>query len=123
MDKAKKIVDAFLNTAEGYFHIKTIVQNGVKQPRGIFGPMLNRPERWNYTDIRDITKEDLNTIIKEASDSVDKNLFKIIPNVALHAALQLTIHTLENGKFQSKIDSNKYAALYNVLEKKFEKGK
>ena len=122
MDKAKKVVDAFLNTAEGYFHVKTIIENSVKQPRDTFGPMADRPERWNYTDVRDITVADLNSIIKEASKAIDKDFLKILPNVALHAALQVTIHTLENGKFQSKIDSNKYAALYNVLEKKHGKG-
>ena len=123
MDKAKKLVDSFLNTAEGYFHIKTIIEDGVKQNRDIFGPMSDRPERWAYKDVRDITKDDLNLIIKEAKKAVDTELFKAIPSVALNAALQMTIHTLHNGSFQSKIDSNKYRILYSVLANMYNKGK
>jgi len=118
MDRAKNVVLAFLNSAEGYFHYKTVLEDAVKQPRYVFGPMSDRPEKWDYTDIRDITANDFNNLIKVASGLVDKDLFQIIPSTALNAALQTAIHSFDNGRFQSKLDSNKYNFLYKVLATK-----
>lgn len=118
MSQAKKVVFSFLNSAEGYFHTRRILQNQVKQPRDLYGPMSNRPERWNYTDIRDINKYDLDLIINTALNNVDRELFAKIPKVALNAALQYTIHTLDYGKYQSKIDANAYNFLLNILKMK-----
>ncbi len=115
MDISKKVVLSFLNSAEGYFHNKTIVEDSFKQPRNLYGPMSDRPEKWNYTDIRDITKVDLEAIVLFASSILDKELYNIIPSTALNAALQTAIHVFGNGKFQSKIDSNTYEALYKIL--------
>ena len=122
MDQAKKIVTSFLNSSEGYFHTQRIIEDQVKQPRNLYGPMSDRPERWNYTDIRDITKEDLKNIVASAQSSLDKDLYTIIPSTALNAALQYTIHTLDNGKFQSKINSPTYEILYKVLSSKIKGG-
>ena len=118
MDRVKKIVMAFLNSAEGYFHTHTILQNAVKQPRYVFGPKSDRPEKWDYTDIRDIKANDLDNLIKCASENLDKELYAVIPSVALNAALQGAIHSFDNGRFQSKMDSNKYKFLYEVLATK-----
>ena len=123
MDRAKSIVLAFLNSAEGYFHTKTVLENSVKQPRGLYGPMSNRPEKWNYTDIRDLTASDLKKIIAVALKDIDKDLFKIIPGVALNASLQSTIHTLDNGKYQSKLDSNLYNFLLSKMSSVLSGGK
>jgi len=115
MDKSKRIVLSFLNSAEGYFHNKTIIEDSFKQPRNLYGPASDRPERWDYTDIRDITKIDLDNILAYALNKIDKELFQIIPDTALNAALQCSIHCYDNGRFQSKIDSNAYEALYKIL--------
>jgi len=118
MDISKKVVLSFLNSAEGYFHNKTIVEDSCKQPRNLYGPMSDRPEEGNYIDIRDISKLDLENIILFSLKILDKELYRIIPSTALNAALQTSIHTLGNGKFQSKIDSNAYEALYSILSKR-----
>jgi hypothetical protein len=122
MDRTKKIVTSFLNSAEGYFHTKRVIEDQVKQPRNLYGPMSDRPERWNYTDKRDITKEHLKAILVQAKSIIDLDLYQIIPSVALNAALQYVIHTAGNGKFQSKLDSNIYNCLYKLLEAKMKSG-
>ena len=116
MDRTKRIVQGFLNSAEGYFHTKRIVEDQVKQPRDLYGPMSNRPERWDYTDIRDITKDDLKSIVMNTLQNIDHDLFKVKPSTALNAALQYTIHVLDNGRFQSKIDAPTYQFLMNILK-------
>ena len=118
MDKSKRVVLSFLNSAEGYFHNKTIVEDSFKQPRDLYGPSSDRPEKWDYTDIRDINKIDLDNILAYASNELDRELFKIIPSTALNAALQCAIHCYDNSRFQSKIDSNAYNALYKILSLK-----
>jgi len=82
--------------------------------------MSDRPEKWDYKDIRDITKIDLDNILAYASNKIDKELLKIIPSTALNAALQCAIHSYDNGRFQSKMDSNAYNALYKILSLKFQ---
>lgn len=111
MNSAKKVVLSFLNSAEGYFHVKTVVESGVNQPQR------------GYTDVRDITASDLNLILKTALSVLDKELFLKIPSVALNAALQSTIHSFDDGRFQSKIDSNKYSFLLKALSAEASGGK
>ena len=118
MDRAKKVVFDFLNSAEGYFHMYAVVEKMFKQPRDLYGPMSDRPEKWDYTDIRDLTREDFKNIIDESLKSLDKELYKKVESVALNAALQNTIHSYELGKFQSKIDARTYNYLLKILELK-----
>jgi len=118
MDKSKRVVLSFLNSAEGYFHNKTIIEDSFKQPRNLYGPLSDRPEKWDYTDIRNITKMDFEDILAYAQNKLDKELYNIIPSTALNAALQSAIHCYDNGRFQSKMDSNTYNALYKVLSVK-----
>ncbi|MDB4330301.1 hypothetical protein N9948_01120 [bacterium] len=115
MDKSKRVVQAFLNSAEGYFHKKRVLQDQVKQPRDLYGPMSDRPERWNYKDIRNITKIDLDRILVFALNKLDWELYQIIPSTALNAALQCSIHCLEYGQFQKKIDAKTYIMLLKIL--------
>jgi len=122
MDRAKRVVLSFLNSAEGYFHTKVVLENGVKQPQDLYGPKSDRPERWDYTDVRDITKEDLTNIVSYASSLIDQDLFKKVPDTALNAALQTAIYTYNNSQFQSKIDSNIYNFLYKILSESAQKG-
>ena len=117
MDKTKRVVLSFLNSAEGYFHTRTVVDDSVKQPRDLYGPKSDRPERWDYTDIRDISKGDIYKLLKFAKTLIDKKLFSIIPSTALHAALQTAIQTFDNSRFQSKIDSMLYNFMYGMLFK------
>lgn len=118
MDISKRIVLSFLNSAEGYFHNKTIIEDSFKQPRNLYGPMSDRPEGWDYTDVRDINKIDLDNILACALNKIDIELYRIIPSTALNAALQSAIHCHDNSRFQSKIDSNAYEALYKILSLK-----
>ncbi len=118
MEKARKIVLAFLNSAEGYFHCKRILEDQVKQPRGQFGPLSDRPERWDYTDIRDIKKEDYDNIVNKAVQFIDKDLYKVIPDVALRAALDFAIYTFDKFRFRSKINAPTYELLFNILKSK-----
>ena len=117
-NSVKRVILAFLNSAEKYFHTKTIIQEQVKQPRDVYGPMSDRPERWNYKDKRDITANDLESIAKTAVENLDKELYNIIPSTAIHASLGYTIHTYEKSAFQSKIDTTMYNFLYNLIETK-----
>lgn len=118
MDKAKRVVLSFLNSAERYFHTKTVLQENIKQPRDLYGPVSNRPERWNYTDIRDVCSKDIENILGYAQTVLDKKLFALIPSTAINAALQTAINTFDNSRFQSKIDGNMYNLMYGVLLKK-----
>lgn len=118
MDKSKRVVLSFLNSAEGYFNTKTVVEESVKQPRDLYGPVSNRPERWDYTDVRDVCTSDVNNIINFAETLLDKKLFSLIPSTAIHAALQGAIHTFDNSRFQSKIDSNIYNFMFGILFKR-----
>jgi len=118
MDLSKKVVLSFLNSAEGYFHNKTIIEDSFKQPRDLYGPENAQPEKGEYTDIRDITKQDLDIIVDYSANNIDLDLYVIIPSTALNASLQSAIHTLFRGKYQSKIDSNAYEALYRILSLK-----
>ena len=115
MDRSKRVVKAYLNSDEGYFHTKRVLEDQVKQPRDLYGPMNARPERWDYTDIRDITKFDLDLILNKSLNDIDWELYKIIPSTALNAALQASIHTMFRGRYQSKIDSRIYLTLLKVL--------
>ncbi len=118
MDISKRVVQSFLNSAEGYFHNKTIIEDSFKQPRNLYGPKSDRPEKWDYTDVRDINKIDLDNILAYALNKLDKELYIIIPSTALNAALQCAIHCYDNSRFQSKMDSNAYNALYKILSLK-----
>lgn len=104
-----------LNSAETYFHKDRILEEQVKQPRHVFGPMQDRPEKWDYTDIRDIKDEDLAHLIEETIKNLDKELFKIIPDTAIHAALDFAIGTYDFGRFKSKINAPTYKILCSLL--------
>jgi hypothetical protein len=114
MDKSKRVVEAFLNSGENYFHKKRILQERVK----VKPPQ--EKDGWDYLDIRDITKFDLDNIIACALNCVDEELYTIIPETALNAALGFSIQTLGNGKYQNKIDSKTYDMLLKVLSLKYQ---
>lgn len=122
MSQASKVIKAFLNSAEGYFHTKRVLEDQVKQPRNVFGPNSDRPERWDYTDIKDITPFDLRGLVLFAAHIMDKELYNIIPEVALHAALQMSIQIYDRSRFQSKINSNLYNLLFNNLKEAIDRG-
>jgi hypothetical protein len=115
MDRPKRVVQAFLNSAEGYFHKRRVIHDQVKQDRDLYGPMGDRPERWDYKDIRDITKFDLDLILKRALADLDWELYHIIPTTALNASLQGAIHHMFLGKYDGKIDARTYVMLLKVL--------
>lgn len=106
MDAGKKIVETFLNSAEGYFHIKRVLEDKV---------FRYDSKRWNYVDIRDFTSADYEKLVICTLQSLDKEFFKILPKAALHAALQYSIHTMDDYKFQGKIDAVTYDILFNIL--------
>jgi hypothetical protein len=106
MSRSKRVVAAFLNSAEDYFHDKTIIEDGSK---------LCKPCEPDYKEVRDLTKWDYELIVSYALSLLDEKLYAIIPSAALNAALQMSIHSLNNGQFQSKIDAKTYETLLNVL--------
>ncbi len=112
MDRSKRVVQAFINSGERYFNKKTIIENNARECAPCGSEQSND---WNYKDIRDITKYDLNSILAYAKTLVDKDLLKILPDTALNAALQISIQTLNNGQFQNKIDAVTYDTLMQVL--------
>ena len=118
MDRAKKVVLSFLNSGEGYFHTKTVIDESVKQPTNLYGPVSDRPERWDYTDKCEINEQDIMNVVNFAVTQIDKKLFKLIPSTAIHAALQSAIHTFDNSRFQSKMDSNIYNLMFKIILKK-----
>lgn len=113
MNRSKRVAEAFLNSSENYFHKKRILQERVK----VKPPQ--EKDGWDYLDIRDITKFDLDKILACALNCIDEELYNIIPDTALNAALGFAIHTLDNGKYQSKIDAKTYDMLLKVLSLKF----
>jgi len=115
LGSSNKVVKSFLNSGEGYFHTKRIIQDQWKQPRALYGPMSCRPEKWDYTDIRDISMDDYDRIIKATVQNIDRELYQKIAHVALKASLDYTIHSLDRGRYQKKIDSPTYNLLYKIL--------
>lgn len=109
MDRSKRVVQAFLNSAEGYFSKKRVIEDNSKSSECI--PCSEEPG-FNQ---RDITKIDLNNILAFAINLVDWDLHQIMPDTALNASLQTSIHSLENGKFQNKIDAKTYDTLFKIL--------
>jgi hypothetical protein len=114
MDRPKRIVEAFLNSSEGYFHNKRIIEDNLKKENSGL-PSDGKHNKVDYTDIRDISKLDLDCILMYALNIIEKGLYKIMPSTALHAALQISIHTLNNGQYQSKVDATSYDTLYKIL--------
>lgn len=106
MDRTKRVVQAFLNSAEGYFHSQRVLEDRVK---GL--PSF----RWNYKDIRDFTPIDFTKIVGIALSKIDMNLYNTIPSTALNSALQCAIHCYENGIYQQKIDAPTYLNLLKIL--------
>ena len=115
MDKAKKVVKAFLNSAEGYFHTRRVIEDQVKQPRDIYGPQSDRSEKWDYKDIRDMVKQDYDKIIQFSFNNIDWELYSIIPSTALNASLGYAIHSCCYGEYAGKIDSRTYSILLKIL--------
>jgi hypothetical protein len=115
MERSKKVVLAFLNSAEGYFHTKTVLEDKVKKPIDSCDPRGRSSERWNYLDIRDLSKQDFENIISCALNSLDFELYNIIPSTALNAALGMVIQDFNNGMYDKKIDANTYLTLLKVL--------
>lgn len=115
MERSKKVVLAFLNSAEGYFHTKTVLEDRVKKPIDLLPLKGYRPERWNYKDIRDLTKNDFENIISCALNCLDFDLYNIIPSTALNAALGMAITDFNDGMYDKKIDANTYIMLLKVL--------
>ena len=118
MNSIFKELIAFVNSAEGYFHKNVILQEKVKHPKDLY-VKDDHPEKWDYSDIRDFTQEDLNKILQTAKQNIDPELFKSIPSAAITAALDFTIHTLDKSKYQKKIDAPIYNFLQNELKKSF----
>lgn len=110
--KVSKIIESFLNSSENYFHVNRIIEERVKVPK----VPCDRPEGWNYKDIRDINFSDFNKIVDDASANVDTDLFNILPDTALKAALDMSIHTLCDSDFQKKIDARSYNNLLEMLK-------
>ena len=123
MNKIQRIIKTFLDSAEGYFHVKTVLEKMVKQPRGQFGEYDNRPERWNYLDKRFLTADHYKQIVDKAYNSIDQDLLKKIPDVALKASLDYAIHDVDKCAYQSKIDAKTYKNLLDVLRSKVSKEK
>ena len=124
MDRSKRVVLAFMNSAEGYFNKKRIIEDHSKQQNCLSNPpSKDHPEdkveyhhnKWNYKDIRDIAKVDLDAILSYAVSILDQELYKILPEAALAAALQMSIQSLGDGKFQNKIDAPTYDVLLKIL--------
>ena len=115
MERSKKVVLAFLNSAEGYFNTKTVLEDQVKRTVDLLPLKGFRPERWNYKDIRDLTKHDFENIISCALNSLDFELYNIIPSTALNASLGMAIADFNNGVYDKKIDANTYLMLLKVL--------
>lgn len=110
MDRSKKIVQAFLNSGEGYYHCRQILEDGKVKRQ--FDKLL-KP---GYKYIRDISKKDLIEILVASIAGLDKELYQKIPSTALHATLGNTVWSYKDGTFQAKIDSNIYNILYKILE-------
>ena len=116
MDLSKKVVEKFLNSGEGYFHYKRVLEDG--KAKRYLDNITTNP----YKYVRNLTKLDIISIIMEARNNLDMDLYNQIPSTALHAALDLAIWSYKNGEYQSKIDSNIYNFLYKVLSGKLDKG-
>lgn len=118
MDRPKRVVKAFLNSAEGYFHKKRILEDRMKDPEFRCSPNLVAGPKEKYTNVRDLTKNDFECIIAYSCNNLDWDLYKINPFTALNAALQTAIYHMFSGKYQSKIDARTYEMLLNIFKLK-----
>jgi hypothetical protein len=115
MDRSKKVVTAYLNSAEKLFHNKTVIEDGAKKQ------VCNPCGPAKYTEVRDITVQDLDLIISSACCLIDPMLLQILPSTAINAALQTAIHTVNASQFQGKIDALTYDTLIKILTDKVQK--
>lgn len=112
MDRSKRVAQCFLNSSEDYFNKKRILEDKVVRKERYPG---NQSQGWQYKDVRDITKMDLDSILIASLNNIDEELYFILPEAALNAALGFTIGSLFNGCYQNKIDAKTYDMLLKVL--------
>lgn len=115
MDRSKRVAQSYLNSSEGYFNKKRILEERViRKERYSEAQSLG----WSYKDVRDINKDDLDQILIASLNNIDSELYSILPEAALNASLGFTISTFLNGVYQNKIDANTYDILLKVLKLK-----
>jgi hypothetical protein len=103
MDRSKKVAQSFLNSSEGYFAKKRILEERVIRKERY---PESQTKGWEYKDIRDINKTDLDKILIASLNNIDNELYHILPEAALNASLGFTIGSLFDGAYQSNIDAN-----------------
>ena len=112
MDRSKRVAQCFLNSTEDYFSKKRILEDKVVREERYPG---SQSQGWQYKDVRDITKMDLDAILIASLNNIDEELYFILPEAALNAALGFTVGSLFDGCYQNKIDAKTYDMLLKVL--------
>lgn len=111
----EKIADKILKKAvdEGriYFHTHRVLEDGHDKM------VLN--STWErYKDPSNVTQDDLLLLAKHASEIVDKDLMDYNTLSAKHSAVELTIKTLGNGKYDGKINGDNFYKIVNLMNLK-----
>ena len=77
-------------------------------------------EERQYTDkvVRAFKPEpkDIKAIVKDAKTRVDTDLKKIVPDIAIRMALDMSIWEYDEGRLQGAIDPNTYSSMITELE-------
>lgn len=122
------------NSSEGR-SIAASIRSGFSkagQYRGLRGPLEDddyyKPDspKWRKPDPLDLTVEDYAAILREAKVFLKKpflanDIAEFNPEMARRLALDYSIFTLEDGKYDSTVDTPTYNALLNIFTKVTEK--
>jgi hypothetical protein len=111
---SQKLADRILKkVAEGrtYFHSHTVLNSGRDS-------LLLQTDREAYTNPSNVNLDDLLLIAKHASEIIDKDLFDYNTLSGKHAAAEMAIKTLGEGKYDGKIDSVNFFKIVNLMNSK-----
>lgn len=112
-EKAKNLLlrhPELVNNAKSLFRNEngnTIVEESVI--RGNKGPS-------EIVNQYDLTANDINDLVKEASNNIDETLFKYNPLVAREDALTKAVWSMGEGKFAAKVNASTYSLILEAME-------
>src|SRR5271154_1089402 len=111
---SEKIADRILKKAveeRTYFHTHRILDSG--------DDALLLQSTWEkYKNPSGVNQDDLLLLAKHASEIVDKDLMDYNTLSAKHSAVEMSIKTLGNGKFDGKINADNFYKIVNLMNSK-----
>jgi len=102
---ANRVAEKFANRLE-YFNTKRVLDSG---------NTLRAEYRDPYVNPANVSLDDLVVLAKHASEVMDKQLMEYNFNAAKESAIELTLRSFANGKFDGKVDANGRNQIFNLM--------